>query len=981
MLGSGRSVRRVRGRVPLAIMLLIGVLVGPSALIAHASTSDGTSTATIADANSAQDAASASAIARAYNHPVVVTSEMTETEQVSAMPDGTMYLQETSDPTRVLRNGAWTPIDLTLSVGSDGMLAPAAAPVPVEFSNGGTGALARVLSASGTWLSESWTSGALPQPTVSGSAATYPSVYPGVDLRLSATAGGMSEVLVVKSATAAANPQLSSVAFGVSGATLSAVSGTGGAPAGTSGSAAASASDGLVTPSPVWWDSGATGSGPAGPGSSAETRPVADSVSGSQITVNAAAAAQKPGLIYPVYVDPVWTGTTVSRTFVDQTYPTQSYWNDGAGTDGLQHVGYIDAAHNTNPGDDGLAHLTRSIWQMDTSKIWGKHILSAALDTYEVWSSSCNATEVDLWATGGISASTTWNAQPTWGGKLSSQTVAYGYSSSCPANAVGFDATSAVVNAAKYDNASIGLGLKAANEGDWLSWKKFGTSPVLGITYNSIPGTPNTLKVTPCPFVCADPAVVNGGTANTITVQGQSVDADGGNLNYHFELWRYGESTPIATANIDNVPSGPGHIAYWKIPVAIPDSTLYQYRVSASDGIDTSPTAVFHFTSDSTPPPAPKLSFTGSVSGDPNSRAGVVGVSSEQMTITPNPGDDAWGYAYAILPTGATPVYPSNLTCGSSARGYVTVCPGSLNAPVTVDVVMPEANSTFSAVTFDAAGNTQSAPAAQAFYANGDYSGDSYSSALGHSWLTDSGTATQPACQQLPVPDSAANGPQPSSALSLASYSGIIPCWTRDSGAPGLSGSVLTVPGPTGNGVLQFNGANAALTASPVLDTTKSFTVAGWFEPSATLGAGQVQTALAQDAANTSTFLLQNNAGHWSFCLPNSDSATFVGDCVTSTATVTGNTWWFVAAEYVADDHELLLYVSPGSASIPTALVGSHGANPASSGALAVGRGRYGSSTQYWAGEVLDPVAMQGVADVSQLGKLAVLTPPWNVQP
>ena len=300
MVGSGRSVRRACGCVGLATVLLSGALVSVPAVIARAASTDGTSTATVTDATSAPDEASASAIARAYNHPVVVTSDMTQTEQVSAMPDGTMYLQETSDPTRVLRNGSWTPIDLTLSVGSDGMLAPAGAAVPVEFSDGGTGALARVQSASGTWLSVSWTSGALAQPTVTGSAATYPNVYPGVDLRVSATASGMSEVLIVKSAAAAADPQLSTVAFGVSGATLSAVSGTGGASAATSGSAAATASDGLVTPSPVWWDSGAPGSGPGGPGSSAEARPVGDSVSGSQITVNAASVAQKPGVTYPV---------------------------------------------------------------------------------------------------------------------------------------------------------------------------------------------------------------------------------------------------------------------------------------------------------------------------------------------------------------------------------------------------------------------------------------------------------------------------------------------------------------------------------------------------------------------------------------------------------------------------------------------------------------------------------------------------------
>lgn len=50
--------------------------------------------------------------------------------------------------------------------------------------------------------------GLLPEPRLDGATATYPEVFNGVDLRLTADAEGFQRVLVVKSAEAAANPAL-----------------------------------------------------------------------------------------------------------------------------------------------------------------------------------------------------------------------------------------------------------------------------------------------------------------------------------------------------------------------------------------------------------------------------------------------------------------------------------------------------------------------------------------------------------------------------------------------------------------------------------------------------------------------------------------------------------------------------------------------------------------------------------------------------
>jgi len=82
-----------------------------------------------ADSQSAPDAETAMLIAQTYAHPVVVDSLTTETAQTSALPSGSMQLDESTMPERVQRNGAWTGVDTTLAP-SGGVLAPAATTVP-----------------------------------------------------------------------------------------------------------------------------------------------------------------------------------------------------------------------------------------------------------------------------------------------------------------------------------------------------------------------------------------------------------------------------------------------------------------------------------------------------------------------------------------------------------------------------------------------------------------------------------------------------------------------------------------------------------------------------------------------------------------------------------------------------------------------------------------------------------------------------------
>ncbi|MFE2070463.1 hypothetical protein ACFXDH_50285 [Streptomyces sp. NPDC059467] len=105
-------------------------------------------------------------------------------------------------------DGSWAQPDATLEERSDGTVGPKASVAKISFSGGGSGADLVKLSLDGRSLTVGWP-GMLPKPTLDGDSAVYADVLPGVDLRMTATTEGYREVLVVTSASAASNPELS----------------------------------------------------------------------------------------------------------------------------------------------------------------------------------------------------------------------------------------------------------------------------------------------------------------------------------------------------------------------------------------------------------------------------------------------------------------------------------------------------------------------------------------------------------------------------------------------------------------------------------------------------------------------------------------------------------------------------------------------------------------------------------------------------
>ncbi|MGW8777648.1 ricin-type beta-trefoil lectin domain protein [Streptomyces sp. NPDC055796] len=535
--------------------------------------------------------------AKETGQPYELVSARTESSDTWATPAGKWSVKRYGTPVRVLRGGAWVATDPTLVFGSDGKVVSKAATVSVSFSGGGSGPLLTGVK-DGRTLSLSWPK-ALPKPTLAANVATYANVLPDVDLQVKAEIEGFSQLLVVKTAAAAKNPELAALKFKVDtvGLNVSTHAATGSLtavdPAGQTV---------FTSPSPLMWDSTTTAA-PAGAQSAAASKFASASASTGASTGASASAAETPapsdpftppagakdaqmpttvanGTLeikpdqalltgeqtkYPVFIDPSWAwGERQNWTRVYKKYPNTSYWN----TKDDVRVGY-EAQTNG---------LSRSFFQFDTSNIKGAQVNKSTLRVRNTWSWSCQARPVELWTlNGGISSGTTWNNQPGKGTKLATVNESKGWSSDCAAGNLEFDTTGLARQAAAGNWSSVTVGLYAGNESDTFGWKRFDPKTLTVETeFNNPPGTPTGLGTNP------STACTEGGTiGNTrVSLYGRVDDPDGGNLAAEFQLFKAGQSTPTATQSI---PANRGQVATWAVPDASLPSGDYTWKVRAKD--------------------------------------------------------------------------------------------------------------------------------------------------------------------------------------------------------------------------------------------------------------------------------------------------------------------------------------------------------------------------------------------------------------
>src|SRR2546423_1291436 len=168
-------------------------------------------------------ATQAQAQARATGKAVPVDGATTATDTLVANPNGTFTRTRSAVAVRKRVGSSLAGIGGTMPRTAAGTHPTHVKTVGLSVSGGGGGRLG-TMTGGGRSLALSLRM-TLPAPTLPGPTATYPSVLPAVDLQVNADVqGGFSEVLVIHTAAAAANPALTTLTLAAKadGVTLSA---------------------------------------------------------------------------------------------------------------------------------------------------------------------------------------------------------------------------------------------------------------------------------------------------------------------------------------------------------------------------------------------------------------------------------------------------------------------------------------------------------------------------------------------------------------------------------------------------------------------------------------------------------------------------------------------------------------------------------------------------------------------------------------
>ncbi|AZQ32160.1 LamG domain-containing protein [Streptomyces cyaneochromogenes] len=546
--------------------------------------------------------AQALANARKSGEAVEVLSQRGETTEVFATPDGNFEAREYLRPTWTRAEDGWKHVNTELAATEGGTVAPKAATVNLEFSGGGAQDPLVRMERAGRTMSLSWPT-ALPEPQLSGAMATYPDVLPDVDLRMTAQEDGFAQLLVVKSAEAAKNPDLAELRLKLGSDGLEVKENAQGGLRAVDG-----ATNGTVfeAPKPVMWDSSpgesaqapsvsgktltattattATSAGEPGAGESGKLAPVGVDLPAGEnelVLTPDQSVLNGAGTKYPVFIDPQWYSPRASAwTMASKYWASSPQWRFNGDSDaGLGYCGwYYCQPHDTK----------RLFYRISTSAFAGRTILEANFVVRNTWSASCSDRTVELWDTDPISDQTTWNSQNAtgfWNKQLASDSFAYGYSG-CSAADAEFNVKSALQAAANAKDPSMTFGLRAASETDEYAWKRFSDKAFLRVKYNRPPGQIKMSQLTmEYGGTCKAPSsAARVRTLGKIYATGIT-DPDGDPVSVQFQAkWDGGSWTPGRTGS-----KASGSSFTISLPTSIPPNKTVNWYVRSHDGAQYSP--------------------------------------------------------------------------------------------------------------------------------------------------------------------------------------------------------------------------------------------------------------------------------------------------------------------------------------------------------------------------------------------------------
>ncbi|MEW2554487.1 hypothetical protein AB0957_22475 [Streptomyces zhihengii] len=425
---------------------------------------------------------------------VEVIDRREERLEVFANPDGTTTQRSYATPVWTRLGGIWRKADATLQQQSDGTVAPAAPAFGITFSGGGDAPLA-TMNKRDKKLTLTWPA-PLPEPVLNGNTALYESVLPGVDLKVIAEVDGFAEHLIINTPEAAANPALETIELGIAAEGLDVT-------VDASDSIIATDADGTVVfsaPRPKMWEAPPT----AEPGGSAqrsgaarasaaeqpETAPVAVGIADGTLTLTPDPALLAGADQFPLVIDPPFTGgqrekwAVVYSATPGEAYPNGSGWHSGTPSD------------EPRVGHNGTGR-TRSFFAMDTKGLAGAEIISATFAVSNTHSWGCSASQAgptELWSTGDITNTPTWNSNDgLWAARLASDSYADAHPSLCPGPDPHEYSSTALTNYVRqaadsgWNVLTFGVRAASAYEGSTNSFKRFNANPALQIDYNFRP--------------------------------------------------------------------------------------------------------------------------------------------------------------------------------------------------------------------------------------------------------------------------------------------------------------------------------------------------------------------------------------------------------------------------------------------------------------------------------------------------------------